>query len=67
VRRREYQGESADVAQALQQTVAGLKPELERLGTRLEEAAALLARTDRPVIEKPFELAELARDRAVGG
>jgi hypothetical protein len=25
------------------------------------EAAALLARTDRPVIEKPFELAELAR------
>jgi CheY-like chemotaxis protein len=25
------------------------------------EAAVLLARTDRPVIEKPFELAELAR------
>jgi CheY-like chemotaxis protein len=25
------------------------------------EAAALLARTDRPVIEKPFELSELAQ------
>ena len=36
VRRREYRGAPADVEQVLRHTVAGLKPELDRLGTRLE-------------------------------
>jgi len=36
VRRREYRGAPADLEQVLRHTVAGLRPELDRLGTRLE-------------------------------